>query len=144
MIYIYDGKILTADGGKIAVAEACCCEAGGPCPTDCSSLPSYNATVSSLAGDSCLTCLADYTGTWTLTRSGCVWSVLDITYISYVYIEVSCATNLWTGLVDFNCYDPGAECGIFQTITGTIPSKANPTGTYNLSGGGITGTMVIA
>lgn len=142
MIYIYNGKILTADGGKIAVDAACCCGTA-VCPSDCTALGNYTGAISSIGGG-CAGCDNTYTGrSYTLTKSGCTWSDYTWQFDQYeITIDVTCATALWTCSVYLNCFHD-ISCFYTATLTGTIAAKANPTGTYNISGGGLTATFTI-
>jgi hypothetical protein len=147
-IYLWNNQILTVDG-KIAINEACCCVAA-ECPTDCSSLGNYtNCSISSIGGG-CENCDSTYEGrTYTLTRgagTACTWSDNTWEFDQYeILISLSCngTTDQWEISVYLNCFD-SISCFYEATLTGSIAAKANPTGTYNISGDGLTATFTVA
>lgn len=112
-VKVYNGKILATANG-IAAHDDCCC--GGDCPSDCSGCDdSYTITVAGVSNIFPGPC-ESFNDTFTVTKSGCVWSVSEggvivtLRCVDALYWEIllSISAPLW--LLYFYNYTLGVGC----------------------------------
>lgn len=107
-LIIQNGKLLIVNG-KLAVHQDCCCEQGGPCPTDCSACPvQYLLTISE--------CTIEFVNrqlALSNEESGCLWWKYyegycnGTSYYGNLYGAIGCQGDLpWVCTVAY-----GGDCG---------------------------------